>query len=79
MAKISQDWHILWFTLSSPILTYVRHYAAQSTLPLWKFVPENHTENFGTLKITLKNNIIEGLTENYTEKSTCYSGMQKNR
>ena len=35
---------------------------------LWKFVAENHTENFATLKITLKNNIKEGFTENYTEK-----------
>ena len=37
-------------------------------LTLWKFVAENHTENFATLKITLKNNIKEGFTENYTEK-----------
>ena len=35
---------------------------------LWKFVAENHTENFATLKITLKNNIKEVFTENYTEK-----------
>ena len=34
----------------------------------WKFVAENHTENFAALKITLKNNIKEGFTENYTEK-----------
>ena len=37
-------------------------------LPLWKFVAENYTENFATLKITLKNNIKEGFTENYIEK-----------
>ena len=37
-------------------------------LTLWKFVAENHTENFATLKITLKNIIKEGFTENYTEK-----------
>ena len=35
---------------------------------LWKFVAENHTENFATLKITLKNNIKESFTEDYTEK-----------
>ena len=37
-------------------------------ITLWKFVAENHTENFATLKITLKNDIKEGFTENYTEK-----------
>ena len=35
---------------------------------LWKFVAENHTENFATLKITLKNIIKESFTKNYTEK-----------
>ena len=34
---------------------------------LWKFVAENHTENFATLKITLKYNIKESFTENYTD------------
>ena len=38
------------------------------SISLWKFVAENHTENFATLKITLKNNIKESFTENYTEK-----------
>ena len=40
----------------------------QVEITLWKFVAENHTEKFATLKITLKNNIKEGFTENYTEK-----------
>ena len=46
---------------------------------LWKFVAENHTENFATLKITLKNNIKEGFTENYTEQRPFYSGKQKKK
>ena len=37
-------------------------------LTLWKFVAENHTEKFAALKITLKNNVKESFTENYTEK-----------
>ena len=45
----------------------------------WKFVTENHTENFATLKITLKNNIKEGFTENYTEKEAFVIQECKNR
>ena len=41
---------------------------ASRDLPLWKIVAENNTENFTTLKITLKNNIKEHFTENNTEK-----------
>ena len=45
---------------------------------LWKFVTENHTEYFATLKITLKNNIKEGFTENYTEKKPLLFRNAKN-
>ena len=45
-----------------------------SHLALWKFVAENHTENFATLK----NNIKEGFTENYTEKRPLLFSNEKN-
>ena len=32
-----------------------------------KFVPENYTEKFDTLKLTMKNNIKQDSTENHTE------------
>ena len=46
---------------------------------LWKFVAENHTENFAALKITLKNSIKEGFTENYTEKKPLLFRNAKNQ
>ena len=47
------------------------------SLSLWKFVAENHTENFATLKITLKNNIKEGLLKITLKRGLYYSGVQK--
>ena len=44
---------------------------------LWKFGAENHTENFDTLKLTLKNSIKEALTENFTEKLPLLFGNEK--
>ena len=52
-----------------PTYFFYLHSSCVKYIPtLWKFVAENYTENFATLKITLKNNIKEGSTENYTEK-----------
>ena len=38
----------------------MQNIAGVNVIALWKFVAENHTENFATLKFTLKNNIKEG-------------------
>ena len=48
-------------------LTLYREPLKNVKVSLWKFDSENYTEKFGTLKLTLKNNIKEGSTENYTE------------
>ena len=43
------------------------------------FGAENHTQNFDTLKLTLKNSIKGGLTENFTEKLPLLFRNAKNR
>ena len=48
-------------------------------LTLWKFVAENHTENFAALRITLKNNIKEVLLKITLKRGLCCSGMQKKK
>ena len=44
-----------------------------------KLFAEKYTENFGTLKLTLKNNIKEDSTENYSETIPLLFRNAKNR
>ena len=46
---------------------------------LWKFVAENYTAKFDTLKLTLKNNIKEDSTENHTDTIPLLFRNAKNR
>ena len=43
------------------------------------YVAKNYTEKFGTLKLTLKNDIKGGSTEYHTIPCLCYVGMQKEK